>query len=124
MTDNAAQAREVTRRLLAACAPGGDLDQAPVSARFRCWTPYRDTELGAAGTTVLRQVLAGFCGHGGRDVPFRPHALISDGEAVVVEAVREDAAPILSVTLVLTLAGGLVDEAKVYVDPRALGALR
>jgi len=123
VTADAEAARDVARRMLAACGPGGDPGQAPVSPRFRCWTPYQDWEEGPAGTRVLTRVLAGFCGQESRDGSFRPHTLISDGEAVVIEAARVGAGPLLSVTLVLTLAGGLVDEVKVYVDPRALGAL-
>jgi hypothetical protein len=121
---NAGLARAVTRMLLAACSPGGDASQAPASAAFRCWTPYRDWEQGEAGIGRLRQVMASFCGHAGGG-QFRPQAVITDGEAVVVEAVTAagPGQPRLSVTLVLALSTGRVDEVKVYVDPRALGAL-
>jgi hypothetical protein len=52
----------------------------------------------------------------------RPHAVITDGEAVVVEAVTASGRglPLMSMTLVLTLNAGFVEEAKVYVDPRGL----
>jgi hypothetical protein len=124
-TADAGQARTVTHGLLIACSPGGDLAKAAVPASFRCWTPYQDWQHGEAGLAALQRVLAGFCRDGGDDDPFRPRAVITDGEVAVVEAVTivRPGQPSLSMTLVLALSDGLVDEVRVYVDPRALRAL-
>lgn len=120
-TTGAGQARAVTRELLAACSPAGDPAEAPVSAAFRCWTPWRDWEQGEAGMAALTQAVASFCGRGGRGGRFRPDAVITDGQAVVVEAVvaAEAGQPPVSMTLLLVLSAGLVDEVRVYLDPRA-----
>jgi hypothetical protein len=116
------QARAVAGALLAACSPVGDPGPTLVSAAFRCWTPYRDWEHGEAGLRTLRQVVAGFGSHAAHDGEMRPQAVITDGETVVVDAATAPppGQPLMSMTLVLTLTAGLVEEAKVYVDPRAL----
>jgi hypothetical protein len=122
MIDSNARARTVARALLVACAPGGDLRLAPVADAFRCWTPYRDWEQGDAGIRALAEVMAACRNLSGDGTDLRLHALITDGEAVVAEA---EARPgpggsQVSMTLVLRLSPELVEEVKVYVDPRAL----
>jgi hypothetical protein len=114
-------ARTVTRSLLAACSPDGATADAPVSAAFRCWTPFGDWERGEAGLTALTWVLTSFCRHAGSR-SITPNAVIADGAAAVVEAVTA-AGPgrsPLSMTLLVVLSAGLIDEVKVYVDPAAL----
>jgi len=115
-------ARAVARALLAACAPGGDHGLAPVAEAFRCWTPYRDWEQGDAGIRTLTQVMAAFGKRAGDCGDLGLHALITDDEAVVAEAVSRPGPgqAQLSMTFVLRLSAGLVEEVKIYVDPRAL----
>lgn len=122
MTDSTEHARAVARALLAACTPGGDHGLAPVAEAFRCWTPHRDWEHGDAGIRALTQVMAAFGNRAGGRGDLCLHALVTDGEAVIAEVVSPPGPgqAQLSMTFVLTLSAGLVEEVKVYVDPRAL----
>jgi hypothetical protein len=126
MTDGTEHAKAVARALLAACAPGGDHGLAPVAEAFRCWTPHRDWERGDAGIRALTQVMAAFVKRAGDRGDLCLHALVTDGEAVVAEAVSRPGPgqAQLSMTFVLTLSAGLVEEAKVYVDAGVLSLVQ
>ena len=77
---------------------------------------------GDAGIRALTQVMAAFGNRAGDREDLCMHALVTDGEAVIAEAVSRPGPgqAQLSMTFVLTLSAGLVKEVKVYVDPRAL----
>lgn len=115
-------ARAAALKLLTAHrhAAGG---QAPVTEGFRCWTPVHDWAAGADGLAALREVLrACAAAVPGADTSGFD-AVISDGEHVVVEAsapARTGQLPV-SATFVLAFRGGLVDEVRCYLDPKAVG---
>lgn len=123
------RARDVAWSLFQACLPepprparGGDETPRralPVTPAVRCWTPFRDWERGEAAIESLRQTLAAYRALLPDGAKFEPAALISDGSAVVAEATATGHGA-ASVTLVLTLRGGLVDEIRCYADPREL----
>lgn len=116
-------ARAIARELLAACSPGAEAAQAPVTAAFRCWTPLRDWEHGEAGIAALRRIVRAYCAAQPGTGKVRESAVISNGTEVVIEAAeaREGDQLPLSITLLLVLNGGLVNEVRCYVDPRAIG---
>ncbi len=115
-------ARAAAGGFLAACLPGADPPGALVTETFRCWTPLGDWQHGTAALAALRQVMAAFCSRLPGTAAFRPDTVVAGESAVVVEAkapgIRQE---IATMTVVLTLRSGLVEEARCYVDPRALG---
>lgn len=116
------RARAVAVELLTGCLPGAAPASLPVTAGFRCWTPFHDWAAGAEGLAALRQVMRAYRAAVPGANSFQPNAVISDGEHVVVEAStpRQPGQLPASSTFVLTLRSGLVDEARCYLDPRTV----
>lgn len=116
------RARAVAARLLTGCLPGAAPESFPVTAGFRCWSPFHDWAAGEEGLAALRQVMRAYCAAVPGANVFQPNAVISDGKHVVVEASTSGQPGQLPVsgTFVLALRSGLVDEVRCYLDPRAV----
>jgi hypothetical protein len=115
------RARALCLELLAACQPGGS-GQTPVTDSFRCWTPVHDWATGADGLSALRHVLGACAATSKGAAAPTAHAVISDGETVVIETdIRaKHGGPQISYTFVLGLQAGLVDDVRCYFDPRVV----
>ena len=125
-TADTGRARVVAHKLIAACSVAGDAAEVPLSGAFRCWTPFADWQRAEAGMEALRGVTADFCTLAGVAGRFRPDVIITDGEIVVLEAAiaAEPGHPAVTMTLLVALNDGLVEEVRCYVDPRAFETLR
>jgi hypothetical protein len=113
------RARELASMFLAGCLDEPTAGLAGVSRSFRCWTPLDDWQEGPAGLEALNRVLVS--AHTAGLLDLKPDAAITDGEVVVLELAAPSSVPATpTVTIVLTLDGDVVEEARCYVDVRLL----
>lgn len=75
---------------------------------------------------ALRGVMVDFCTLADMAGRFRPDTVITDGEVVILEAATAagPGKPAVTMTLLVALNDGLVEEVRCYVDPRAFETLR
>lgn len=126
--------RDAALALLAACSPERPAEP-PLSPSFACWTPLTDWARGPAdGLAALRRAAAAALAAAAAHAKLAPSAVVACPETVVIEVElpgrdelrgrdeRSRRGGSVSMTLSVSMRGGLVEEARCYLDPEAVAA--
>ena len=115
-------ARKLAINLVTSCLADAEATAGTVAATFRCWTPFHDWQQGKEAVAALRQVVRASLSKLGADEHFVPSVIIANEKGIVLEAssAGEPGQMPASLTILMILASGLVNEARCFVDPAVI----